>query len=243
MFGKWFFWKDYAAHSYAIDDFKLEAKVEIDTNDYKPAGAPLARVLEKLKKGEPITIVTIGDSLTDFAHWANKPINWPTTLADKLKTEFKSEVKIVNPAIGGTLLKHGMVIIPRWVKPVPEPDLITICYGFNDDDSGMTGPQFLAAQKDAIERVRRATKGKSDVLIITTNPAVPKWDKLAGLAESCRQAAKEKNAGIADTYVAFHEAGKENKERLFCSDTVHMGKDGHELIAETVLKAIKNAGK
>jgi len=242
-FGKWFFWKDYAAHSYAIDEMRLEPAIELDTSDYKPAAEPLARVLAKVKAKRPVTIVTMGDSLTDYAHWANKATNWPTLLKAGLKDKFGVDATIVNPAIGGTLLRQGLVVMPRWLKEAPEPDLVTICYGFNDHDSGMTGEQFLDAYKDAVDRVRRATKGKADVLIITTCPAVPKWDSMAALADACRKAAGEKNAGLADIYAAFHEAGKENKERLFCNDKVHMGAPGHELVAKTVLEAIEKGGK
>jgi lysophospholipase L1-like esterase len=65
---------------------------------------------------------------------------------------------------------------------------------------------------------------------------------MAELAEACRKAAAEKNAGLADTFAAFHTAGKENRERLYVNDKVHLGPPGHELVAETVLKAI-DAGK
>ncbi|MGD0093103.1 MAG: GDSL-type esterase/lipase family protein [Planctomycetota bacterium] len=242
-FGKWFFWKDYAAHSYAIDEIRLEPALELDTNEYKPAGAPLARVLEKLKAKQPVTIVTMGDSLTDYAHWANKAVNWPTLLKSALKEKYGVEPLIVNPAVGGSCLRHGLIVMPRWLKEAPEPDLVTVCYGFNDQDSKMTGDLFFEAQKDAVDRIRRATKGKADVLIITTCPAVPKWDSMMDMAEACRKAAADKNAGLADIYTAFHEAGKENKEHLYCDDKVHMGKPGHELIAKTVLEAIEKGGK
>jgi len=242
-FGKWFFWKDYAAHSYAIDEMRLEPAIELDTNEYKPVGAPLARVLEKLKAKQPVTIVTMGDSLTDYAHWANKAANWPTMLKNALKDKYGVEASIVNPAVGGSCLRHGLIIMPRWLKEAPEPDLVTVCYGFNDHDSKMTGEMFLEAQTDAVDRIRRATKGKADVLIITSCPAVPKWDSMADLAAACRKAAVAKNAGLADIYAAFHEAGKENKERLYCSDKVHMGQPGHELIAKVVVENIAQGGK
>src|SRR5687767_8202422 len=59
-FGKRDYWRDVAAHSYVIDDLRLEAKIEQDKTDYKPKDAPLARVLAKLKAGKPVTIVTMG---------------------------------------------------------------------------------------------------------------------------------------------------------------------------------------
>jgi lysophospholipase L1-like esterase len=241
--GKWWFWRDYAAHSFALDELRLEPSIELDQNEYKPDGAPLARVLEKLKAKKTVTIVTMGDSLTDFNHWANKPVNWPALLKKSLDEKFGVEATIVNPAIGGTQLRSGLILLPRWLKTAPEPDLVTICYGFNDHDAGVTPEMFLATQKDAVDRVRRATKGKADVLVITTCPAVPKWDTMAPLADACRKAAQEKNAGLADIDAAFHAAGKENKESLFCKDKVHLGPDGHALVAKTVLDAIERAGK
>lgn len=241
--GKWWYWRDYPAQTFALDDLRLEPEIALDKNDYRPAEGPLARTLAKLKAGQPVTIVTMGDSLTDYRHWANKPANWPTLLKEAVAKQYKSELTIVNPAIGGTELKQNLVLIPRWLATTPAPDLVTICFGFNDFSSGMRGETFNAAQQDAIDRVRRATGGKSDVLVITSCPAATKWDDLAEMAEACRQASAARNAGLADTYAAFHAAGKENPEKLFASDKVHLSPDGHRVFAETVLSAIANGGK
>ena len=53
-------------------------------------GPPLARVLAKLKAGQPITVVTMGDSLTDTHHWANRETNWPALLKEQLEAKYKS---------------------------------------------------------------------------------------------------------------------------------------------------------
>ncbi|HYF49538.1 MAG TPA: GDSL-type esterase/lipase family protein [Planctomycetota bacterium] len=243
-FGKWWYWRDYGKHSYTIDDFRLEPTIETPKAE-KPAGAPLERVLAKLKAGKPVTIVTMGDSLTDFNHWANKKANWPTILQNELKGKFKSEVTIVNPAIGGTQLRQGMVIIPRWIQKTPEPDLVTIAYGYNDFDGGMRGPNFQATYLECIDRVRRFTKGKSDVLVIGTAPAATRWTEMGELSEAAKKAATEKNAGFVDLHAVFHAAGKENKSRLYASaeDQTHLGPPGHELVAKAVLEAIEKGGK
>jgi lysophospholipase L1-like esterase len=242
-FGKWWYWRDYAAHSYAVDELRLEPAIERDTAEYKPAAAPLERVLAKLKAGKPITIVTMGDSLTDTTHWANRPVNWPAALAAKIKEKYKVEAAVENPAIGGTQLRQGLVLLPRWLDKRPEPDLVTVVYGYNDWDAGMRGEGFAEAYRVAVDRIRRATKGKSDVLIITTCPAVERWTTMGELAEAVRKVAGEKNAGLADIEKAFHEAGKADRERLFCRDKVHLGPAGHETVAETVLRAVERAGR
>src|SRR5204863_6292182 len=159
----------------------------LDQNLYAPAGAPLERVLAKLKAGKPVAIVTMGDSLTDYNHWANKAVpNWPTLLAKKIKDKYKSEVKIVNPAIGGTQLRQGLVLIPRWVAEAPEPDLVTVCYGGNDCESGMRVEMFREPARETIDRVRRCTHGKSDVMFLTIVPSVANWTTMVELCDAVR---------------------------------------------------------
>jgi lysophospholipase L1-like esterase len=241
--GKWWYWGDYPAVSFALDEMRLEPTIEIDTKDYKPVGPPLARVQEKLKAGKPITIVTMGDSLTDTRHWANRTTNWPTLFKTTVKEKYKADVTVVNPAIGGTQLRQNLVLMPRWLQQSPEPDLVTVFFGGNDWEAGMRGAQFQQTVTDAIDRIRRSTRGKADVLILTTNPTVAGWDTLAELAEACRKAATDRNAGLADTFAGFHAADKDNKERLYVNDKVHLGLTGHELVAEAVLKAIEAGRK
>jgi lysophospholipase L1-like esterase len=185
----------------------------------------------------------MGDSLTDTRHWANRKTAWPGLLKEHLGEKFKADVTIVNPAIGGTQLPQNLVLLPRWLAKVPEPDLVTIFFGANDWDAGMRGEEFLRTCSDAVDRVRRATKGKADVLLLTTNPAAARWETTAELAEACRRAARDRNAGLADTEKAFHAAGKEDRNRLFVDDRIHLSPAGHALVAETVWKAIESAGR
>jgi lysophospholipase L1-like esterase len=240
-FGKWWYHRDYPAHKFAVDDLRLEPSIARAGGDQKPAGHPLARVAAKLKAGQPIEIVTMGDSLTDFRHWANREVAWPNLLRDQLQTKYGSTVTIVNPAIGGTQLRQNLVLMPRWTVEHPAPDLVTVCFGANDWDSGMRGPQFEETVADAIDRIRRATGGKADVLVLTSIPGVEAWETRTELAEACRKAAAAGNAGLADTEKAFLEAGKSNRERLFVHDKVHLGPAGHEVVVKTVLEAITAA--
>lgn len=241
--GKWWYWGEYPAHSFAVDEIRLEPTISLDHRDYRPAGAPLARVLAKLQAHKPVTIVTVGDSLTDYHHWSNREVSWPRLLAQRLKDSYGADVTIVNPAIGGTQLRQNLVLMPRWLAKAPHPDLVTVCFGFNDWDAGMRGPEFAASYRDAIDRIRRATHGESDVLIFTTLPSVERWRTMAELAEACRTAAADRNAGLADTERAFLASGQTDKERLYGFDRTHLSPAGHEVIADAVLKAIAAGGK
>ena len=101
----------------------------------------------------------MADSLADVNHWANRQVNWPALLQKRLKEKYRSAVTINNPAIGGTELRQNLVLIPRWLKKTPVPDLVTVCFGGNDWGSGMRGAQFAETCKDAIDRIRPHRSG------------------------------------------------------------------------------------
>ncbi|HEX3313344.1 MAG TPA: hypothetical protein VHR72_00580, partial [Gemmataceae bacterium] len=97
--GKWWYWYDYPACSFAIDEIRLEPTIERDASEHRPAGSPLARTLAKLRAKEPITIVTMGDSLTDTKHWSNRQTNWVAMLKTQIKEKYGVDPTMVNPAI------------------------------------------------------------------------------------------------------------------------------------------------
>ncbi len=239
--GRWWYWGNYPALDFALDEIRLEPTAAHTSDVPRPASPPLARVRARLEAGKPVTIVTMGDSLTDKRHWANREVAWVDLLKERLGKEHGSDVTIVNPAIGGTQLRQDLILMPTWLARAPEPDLVTVFFGGNDWDAGMRGEEFRATCEDAIDRIRRATRGKADVLILTANPSAARWDGLAELAEASRAAARDRKAGLADTDKAFHAAGPDDHDRLFVHDRVHLSRAGHEVVAETVRNAIERA--
>ena len=79
----------------------------------------------------------MGDSLTDKRHWSNHDVLWSELLASELKTKYGSDVKLVNPSIGGTTLSQNTITMPRWSREAPSPDLVIVWFGGNDWDSGV----------------------------------------------------------------------------------------------------------
>ena len=239
-FGKWWPWRDCPAHSYTIDQVALERALPVDTTDYTPPKGGTPKFLAKLKARQPVTLFTMGDSLTDKRHWANRQVLWAEVLAAKLKEAYGAEVKLVNGARGGSQLTHGLLLLPTWLREAPEPDLVTVWYGFNDWSDGMRGEQFGETLRFAVDRIRRLTQGKSEILLMTTCPAHERWETMDEMAGAVRLAAMKKRTGLADVAMAFKKAGEGDAARLalFCSDKTHLGEAGHRLAAETVLKAI-----
>jgi lysophospholipase L1-like esterase len=241
-FGKWFYWRDYPAHSYVIDQIALEK--DIPAPAIENASTGLKRFAAKLKAKQAVAIVTMGDSLTDKRHWANQKLVWAEIFAQQLKTNYGSKVQLVNPAMGGTTLSQNIVVMPRWVRQTPNPDLVTVWFGFNDWDSGVRGPHFKEYLALAVDRIRQQTQGSADILLFTTCPAHSRWDTMKEMEQAVREVAAEKGTGLADVAPEIRQPGSADaalKENYWAWDKTHLGAKGHEVAAATALKAIQKA--
>ena len=149
----------------------------------------------------------MGDSLTDKRHWANREKLWSEVLVKKLKDTYGSEVTLVNPAIGGTTLSQNVVLIPRWLQGTPAPDLVTIWFGGNDWNSGVRGPRYRDYLKTAVEHLRQATRGQTEILLMTTCPGFNAWQTMNELCRATYGVARDCKTGFADVAGAFQAAG------------------------------------
>ena len=184
----------------------------------------------------------MGDSLTDQHHWANKEIVWHGLLAKAIEEKYGSKVTVVNPAIGGTTLSQNMILMPRWSIEAPEPDLVTVWFGYNDWDTGVRGPRFAEYLRAAVDRIRRQTKGSADILLMTSNASHERWETMAELEQAVRDVAKEKKTGLADIAAEFRRPGTPDeslKQEYWAWDKGHLGKKGHQVVSDAVLKAIE----
>ncbi|HUU12027.1 MAG TPA: GDSL-type esterase/lipase family protein [Phycisphaerae bacterium] len=132
----------------------------------------------------------------------------------------------------------------EWRKVVvPWRDLVPVWFGFNDWDSGVRGERFAEYLRLAVDRIRRATKGGADVVLMTTCPAHARWDTMNEMAEAVRAVAAEKKTALADVAAVFHKApGPDEalKQGYWAWDKTHLGPKGHEVACEAVIAAIES---
>jgi len=241
--GKWWYWGDYPAHAYTIDEIRLEPSITVDSSLHKPAGHALGRFKQKLLDGQNVKIVTMGDSLTDFGHWSNATTNWPTYLKQKIEAAYPGvTVTLVNSAVGGTELRHNVIRVPVWSQSHVDADLVTVFIGYNDWGAGVRGPMFEESMTMAVDRARRATGGAADFLIMTTCPAEARWTEMAELAQAGRDVAADRNAGLADIEDAFHTVAPLPADRTqYFADGTHLSAMGQDLVADVVFAAVQDA--
>jgi hypothetical protein len=95
----------------------------------------------------------------------------------------------------------------------------------------------------AIDRVRRATKGQAEVLVMTTCPGFAAWDTRNELCRAAFEVARQRKTGFVDAATAFHKAGSREEalnRNYWAWDNVHLGFGGHALIADLVFRAINS---
>jgi lysophospholipase L1-like esterase len=224
----------------------LETGLPFDATDYTPAAAGLPRTLAKLQAKEPVTIVCMGDSIT-FGVGAGGPSGaYPGKFEGLLRQRFGYEkITVVNSGVGGLNVPQGGVLIPRDVVPF-DPDLVTVLYGYNDlAPGGVTRDQFKAAVTAFVDRVRRLTKGRAEVLLISSLPgtSTEAWERLKAGAETIRELAQEKRCGLCDADAPFRALGREKliAEYFREKDAAHPNPRGQDLLTNLLLEAI--AGK
>ena len=242
-FGKRWYWGEFPPCSFTVDQIQVERKISMDRSLHIPATAGTPRTLAKLKTKQPVTIVTMGDSLSDKKHKTNREKLWSELLEKSIEEKYGSKVTLVNPAMGGTQMAHSLVLMPRWLKDTPKPDVVTVWFGAEDYGAGVRAERFKEMLRFAVDRIRRETKGASEVVLITPPPTKTLWTEMDALAQAARDVAKEKKTGLADVAAEFHKpasADEAQKSGYWADDGVTLGSKGHDVARDCVLDAIEN---
>ena len=193
------------------------------------------RTINKLISGAPITIVAIGDSLTQGWMVSKGYIDF---LEQMLHIKFpESRFKLVNSGIPGDTADSGLYRL-TWDVLNHHPDCVFIQYALNDAFSGFTEQQFKNNIKGMIEKINENTN--ADIILITSdyigdnddNRSVERYYRqLTVLGEDYRI-----------PVALVHEYWKKKItdgipfESLVQYDGVHPTEDGYRLMAEAVMK-------
>jgi lysophospholipase L1-like esterase len=154
-------------------DLQIEVTYEADEpwTGYRPTIAKdlLPRTLAKLKSGEPITIALTGDSISTGDNASGitgaqpgQP-GYPEMVAEQLRASFPSKVTLVNRAVGGWRLEHGLKDLPKVLES--KPDLVIIAYGMNHIRSG-DAKGFKKMLGSMIEQIHAANE-ETEILLVT----------------------------------------------------------------------------
>jgi lysophospholipase L1-like esterase len=233
--GRYFFDYD-AAYSLEIDDVRLEKSLSARKAPEK-FSAGLGRTAALLKAGKPVKILALGDSIT----WRGKKRSYAHLLGGKLKEKFRSEVTACNRGIAGYSARGGAISLPRDVRAMPDPDLVLVFFGANDCKAAKLGvtPQVFAAHLgDLVDRVRVATGGRADVMILSGVPRGQRaGEPVSSIVKGAAMAAKQKQAAFCDSYPVFKKMPAAEHKKC-CPDGLHFSAAGQRKMAELVFARV-----
>ena len=245
-FGKWFYWHDYSAHSYAIDQVALEPKIEPDPDEAKYlAGRAGAGAAAGQAEG------TQAGHDRDDGRFADRQaaLGQPRAALGRVAGQrHQGQVRLRRHARQPCHRRHDAQPEPdphaALVEAGPGPDLVIVWFGGNDWGTGVRGERFAQYLRLAVDRVRRQTKGSADVLLLTTCPSHAAWETMRELEQAVRDVGKEKKTAVADVAAEFRKVATPDealKQGYWAWDKTHLGAKGHEVVKDTVLRAIESS--
>ncbi len=209
-----------------------------------PPSKGLERVSELLRKGQPVNVLLLGDSITDFGR--DKSYAWYAGQA--LEGQFKSQFSIVNAGVAGHSVRGGMIFLPRTLSMLSTPpDLVCVMYGANDckawnEKGDFTEAVFQEQLEAFIDRIRRSTGGKADVLLLSEVPRLNK-ERNASTGEvervigAVEKAAKSRQAAFLDSFGSTLNSTPAEWAQCY-SDTIHQSDLGQQRLGDLMAKKI-----
>jgi lysophospholipase L1-like esterase len=130
----------------------------------------LTRTVEKLRKGEHVTIVALGDSNTEVTFHTRGAMNYCGLLSEAIFEAYGHGVcTLINAGKCGSSFSESLTRLDRDVLRF-KPDAVLVGFGMNDATRGDAG---LPGFRDSVrEVVRRIVDNGSELLLRTPNPVV-----------------------------------------------------------------------
>jgi acyl-CoA thioesterase-1 len=192
------------------------------------------RTIDNLSTGTPITIVALGDSLTQGWMVSKGYIDY---LKEMLHVKFpQNRLNLINSGIPGDTADSGLYRM-KWDVLRYNPDCVFIQYALNDAFSGFTEQQFKRSIKGIIDNIR--DNGDAEIVLITSVYIGDNDDNR--LVEGYYHQLEILGRDYRIPVVLTHEYWKKKIREgvvfgtLVQFDGVHPTEEGYRLMAEAVM--------
>ena len=208
----------------------------------------MEQFLRTLEQGHRVTIVALGDSITEHTWHTRGRLSWCGYLQEALfETYGRNRCWVINSGCCGETAAAGLGRLEKDVVRFA-PDLVIVSYGMNDQNHPVD--EFREALCAIIDRVRK--RCRAEILLRTPNPIVnPPTDfvlkegqavgeettgtKGELFARTIVEVARAKNCPVVDHYSSWKQLEalrgttpeEPNRLWLYMSDPVHPGPLGH----------------
>lgn len=180
--------------------------------------------------GSEITIVALGDSLTD-GYGIEKEQAYPQLLQEKFHADGLKNVKVVNAGISGST-SAGAEKRLRWFLK-SKPQILLLALGAND---GLRGVPVATTRENLIKTIRLAKENQMKV-IIAGMMLPPNYGEKYGnqFRDMFKDVAKKEKVEL----IPFLLEGVAGVRELNQEDGIHPNAEGHKIVAGHVYKYLK----
>lgn len=254
-FGRWFYLRPWSSCSFGVDQIRIEAQLPVQVWPQAERHG-LSRTLARLTARQDVTMVALGDSITDGYRLA-KPEReaWPAQLQRLLRKRFDYvDIHVRNQGIGGLETRQAIALLPRDIGAKP-PDLAIAHFGFNDLTAmeerriPIESRSGIAARnlREMIRRIQWISRGRTEVLLVATVPGGDRARRnaLDFFGHEAATAAREQGCAFTDApRTVFREIlERDGPPALFTQlpdgrqDVSHPHAEGQRIFAEALLEA------
>lgn len=236
----------YLHDGYAVPELPLEPPVDFGSYSYREMIAKsllnkgnnhrLKKAIEKVKKGEPVTIAYIGGSITHGAGAAPLHTNcYAYRSYDKFKHSFApadhGTVTLIKAGLGGTPSELGVVRYERDVlrEGAVEPDVVIVEFAVNDADDETQGNCYESLVLKAL-----AADNKPAVILLFS-VFYSDWnlqDRLAPVGWHYDLPMVSVKDAVLEEFHRPKDEGCVISKRQFFFDIYHPTNAGHRLMAD-----------
>jgi lysophospholipase L1-like esterase len=207
---------------------------------------------EKGRGDSPITIVTLGDSITKGERQGVSAEHTFSSILQDLLSEAGASAEVVNQGVAREQVDMALSRLEQDVLSL-DPDYVVIMYGANDAfiDDGKEDPRLSleAYTQNLGELVKRCREAGAVPVLMTSPPMgerspAGKYEpyvsqgvnfNLAAYVEACRDVAQAEGMPLVDLFGDWSEwARKGTNIDRWMTDGMHPNPEGHGLIAKSL---------
>ena len=191
------------------------------------------RFIRKMKEGQHLTVVALGDSLTQGWLVSKGYLDY---LSEMLRDAYPScRIDIINRGIPGNTSEDGLSRVDRDVVSL-HPDLTFVQFALNDAYTGVSHPEFRENVRSIIRRVQESTD--SEIMLFTSVPLMDEAEnrhaeKFYGILKDL---SLEYNLPLVEVHIYWRRRINEGLDaaELYQWDGVHPTEEGYRVMAEAI---------
>ncbi len=203
-------------------------------------GAPLPRLVERLRAGAPVTIVALGSSSTEGYGASRRDLSYPSRLAAALQERFPATpIRVVNRGVGGEVAAQMLARIPKDVVP-EHPDLVIWQLGTN---SVLRNLDLEAEAELARQGIAALRATGADVMLMDMQyaPAVLVHERFREMERMIAGVARVEDVALFRRFAVMRhwaEDGAMTLPVMLGRDRLHMTDVSYDCLGRQVARAI-----